>query len=511
LLLHEKVGELAGTVGMVFQDFEAQLFATTVRDEILFGMEQLGVAAHEMQQRLNEALSLVGLLGFESRDPTTLSGGQKQRLAIAAILALRPQILVLDEPTTDLDPQGRQEIFSLLGRMRGEGRTLILVEHELSAAVNADRVVLLSEGRVITADRPDLVLPQVKLLTHYGVRPRDIDRVCQHFGMKVFLQDSKQAVAFLRKYFSLGGEKPLRKDHAQEEFLARGSRLNCQPNQREEFSSFLSLQSVSLVYPGSPPAIREVSLTIREGEFIALLGQNGSGKTTLAKIVSGLLSPSSGQVFLHGQELNRIPLHALAQEVSYVFQNPDHQLFAGTVEEEVAFGPRNIGLTNGELETRVQESLAAVGLEARRTNDPFLLGRGERQRLAVASLLALHPRVLILDEPTTGLDYPEQRQMMQLLSRLHREGRTIMIITHAPWVAAEYAERALLMSQGRLVWDGPLRSLCARPDLCTATAFHPPDITVMGAQFGFTPLSVEEFVNWASGNLAAPLVQPSET
>jgi energy-coupling factor transport system ATP-binding protein len=191
-----------------------------------------------------------------------------------------------------------------------------------------------------------------------------------------------------------------------------------------------------------------------------------------------------------------MPLHEFAQEVSYVFQNPDHQLFADTVEEEVAFGPRNIGLPAPEVEVRVAEALTAVGLQEMRTHDPFLLGRGERQRLAVAALLALRPRVLILDEPTTGLDYLEQRRMMELLQRLHQEGRTIIIITHVPWVAAEYAERALLMTQGQLLWDGSLRDLFAQADLCARAAFRPPDIALLGQRFGVAPLSVEEFVEW---------------
>jgi energy-coupling factor transport system ATP-binding protein len=508
LLLHEKVGELAGTVGMVFQDFEAQLFSTTVRDEIIFGMEQLGIAPLEMQQQLDEVLSLVGLSGFESRDPTTLSGGQKQRLAIAALLALRPRILVLDEPTTDLDPQGRQEIFSLLGRMRGEGHTLVLVEHELSAAVDADRVVLLANGQVIADDRPERLLPQVDLLSRSGVRPRDLDRLCRHFSVGAFLQDLGKAAVFLREHLSFGGEQ--QRCEGSDTPTTGEVHWNGRQPLQENLFPYLQLQTVSLLYAGNAPAVHEVSLSIQKGEFIALLGQNGSGKTTLAKMISGLLTPSSGQVFLCGQELHRLPLHSLAQEVSYVFQNPDHQLFADTVEDEVAFGPRNLGLDSLAVEARVQEALHAVGLSMLRKHDPFLLGRGERQRLAVASLLALRPHLLILDEPTTGLDYPEQQRMMQLLRRLHSDGRTIIIITHVPWVAAEYAERALLMTQGHLVWDGPLRGLCARPDLCAQAAFHPPEITSLGAQFGFTPLSVEEFVNWAYKASPAPLKQKAD-
>src|SRR5437867_7071695 len=485
-LVQEKVGELAGTVGMVFQDFEAQLFSTTVRDEVIFGMEQLGVEPDEMQRRLDEVLAQVGLTGLKARDPTTLSGGEKQRLAIAALLALCPRVLVLDEPTTDLDPQGRQEIFTLLGRMRADGYTLVLVEHELAAAAEADQVILLSAGEVVAAGPPDQLLPQIETLARYGVRPRDLDRLFQTLGMNEYPHDIEGAAELLRDKVVLApapatgegwSEEPSRpllcRTPPHPGPLPRGERESLRRVSTEqpqlslmESTPLLHLQSVTHVYPGDSQAVCDVTLIIEEGEFIALLGQNGSGKTTLAKHLSGLLTPTQGQVFLRGQELRQVPLHRLAQEVSYVFQNPDHQLFADTVEEEVAFGPRNIGLSAAEVDTRVHEALAVVGLGGVRDHDPFLLGKGERQRLAVAALLALHPRVLILDEPTTGLDYLEQRQMMELLCRLHREGRTIVIITHVPWVAAEYAERALLMAQGQLLWDGPLRDLCARTDLC---------------------------------------------
>jgi cobalt transport protein ATP-binding subunit len=528
-LRHEKVGQLAGTVGMVFQDFEAQLFSTTVRDEVLFGMEQLGVPPQKMDQRLRKVLVQVGLAGFEARDPTTLSGGEKQRLAIAALLALQPQIFVLDEPTTDLDPQGRQEIFALLGRMRGDGSTLIVVEHELAAAVAADQIVLLAAGEIVAAGSPRDVLPQIDLLTRYGIRPHDLDRFFQALQVREYPRDIEGALRLLRERFLLSAEvgagwdedlvqphlyktppptnsfdgvyheppatPPRTSVEVAQDKLPR--KVQGKPfSQGEPGVPLLQLQSVTHVYPNGSAAIHGINLSIGEGEFIALLGQNGSGKTTLAKHLSGLLTPTQGRVLLRGHDLGTVPLHQLAQEVSYVFQNPDHQLFAATVEEEVAFGPRNIGLSSAQVEARVEEALQAVGWDGSREHDPFLLGKGERQRLAVAALLALHPRMLILDEPTTGLDYPEQRHMMALLRRLHQEGRTIMIITHVPWVAVEYAERALLMAQGRLLWDGPVRALCTRHDLHGRGAFRPPDITLLSQYCGMTALSVEEFVGW---------------
>lgn len=485
-LTHEKVGELAGTVGMVFQDFEAQLFSTTVRDEVIFGMEQLGVDPAAMQPRLEEVLAQVGLSGFEGRDPTTLSGGQKQRLAIAALLALQPRVLVLDEPTTDLDPHGRQEIFALLGRMRASGHTLILVEHEVSAAVLADRVILLAAGAIVADGPPERILPRTTLLERYGVRPRDIDRVLQSLGIPAYTRSVADAATTLQQHLSLAPPTQVVSSTSVET-----------PRHENGVAPLLHVQAVTHTYGEGPPAVRDVTLTIQSGEFLALLGKNGSGKTTLAKHLGGLLTPTQGHVLLRGQELNQVPLHQFAQEVSYVFQNPDHQLFADTVEAEVAFGPRNLGLDSAAVRIRSDEALEAVGLQSLRDQDPFLLGRGERQRLAVAALLALRPRMLILDEPTTGLDYPEQRQMMELLKRLHQEGRTILIITHVPWVAAEYAERALLMADGQLLWDGSLRALCTQPTLCAQAAFRPPDCTLLGGHFGQTPLSVEELVQWA--------------
>jgi energy-coupling factor transport system ATP-binding protein len=483
-LVTEKVGELAETIGMVFQDFEAQLFSTTVRDEVAFGLEQLGVEPAAMHHRLTEALTQVGLSGFEARDPTTLSGGQKQRLAIAALLALRPRILVFDEPTTDLDPEGRKEIFALLGQMRGQGHTLVVVEHEITAALEADRLLILANGEIVADGEPTELLPRVDLLERYGIKPHDCDHLFPELGVYEYPREVAAAAALLQKSLSAA---PLAISVAVE-------------NDNRQKAPLLSLQSISHTYADGPAAVRDVSLTINEGEFIALLGKNGSGKTTLAKHLSGLLVPTHGQVLLRNQELHALPLGQVAQEVSYVFQNPDHQLFAETVEAEVAFGPRNIGLAPGEIQSRVEESLVAVGLQHVRGHDPFLLGRGERQRLAVAALLAMRPRVLILDEPTTGLDYHEQRQMMELLKRLHRQGRTLIIITHVPWVAVEYAERALLMSDGRLLWDGPMRAMCAQPELCAQAAFRPPDITLIGTQLGVTPLSVEELLAWVRGS-----------
>jgi energy-coupling factor transport system ATP-binding protein len=462
---------------MVFQDFEAQLFSTDVTQEVVFGLEQLGVPPADMPARIAAALEAVGLAGFEGRDPTTLSGGEKQRLAIAGLLALRPDVLLLDEPTTDLDPIGRRDVLRVLDRARAEGRTVILVEHDGTALDAADTVVLLREGRVVGTGSPAVVLGDVTRCEDAGIRPPDVARVFAALGFDA---------------------PPLEVDRAAERLRAAGVRLVAPATPEPPLAPRPPLVRVSHVthrYDEGTVALDDVSLDIGRGELVAVVGRNGSGKTTLVKHVNALLAPSAGRVELDGVDVATLALEQVARRVGYVFQDPDHQLFAATVAEEVAFGPTNLGLPAEEVRRRVYEALEAVGLEAR-DEDPFLLDKGARQRLAVAAVLAMGPDVLVLDEPTTGLDHREQRRMLELLRRLHAGGRTIVVVTHTPWVVAEHAERVLLLDDGRLRYDGPVRPFFADPALMAAASFRPPNVTRLGQAFGVTPLGVDELLAW---------------
>jgi len=226
------------------------------------------------------------------------------------------------------------------------------------------------------------------------------------------------------------------------------------------------------------------------------VGQNGSGKTTLAKQIVGLLKPDTGRITLEGRDRAMLHPAETAREVAYVFQNPDHQIFADSVEEEIRFGPRNFGLAPDEIEKRCDEVLRAVGLQHERASDPFLLSKGQRQRVAVASVLALRPRLLILDEPTTGLDYREQRRMMQLVTELNASGVAIVIITHTPWLVAEYARRVVLMRTGRALFDGPVRDFFAQDELLRTSSFRPPEVTALSRRFGTIALTPLEFADW---------------
>jgi len=484
-----RVSDVAPMVGMVFQDFEAQLFSTNVEHEVAFAMEQVGMPRAQMVGRIADALAAVGLKGFERRDPTSLSGGEKQRLAIASVMALRPSVIVLDEPTTDLDPEGTAEVFALIRRLREQGLSLVVIEHEAEELRGCDRLLLIREGRVIADDPPEHLMTRLDLLEECGVHPPDLNHVAARLGVRAHLGTVAEAEALVRKHFPKLAD--IRADSAGETIEAPDPKRAA-----GQGAPLVEIRDLSFSYPAGALVLDKIGLTIASGEFIAIIGQNGSGKTTLAKHIVGLLRCEPGKILLSGRDRAAMRPAETAQEAGYVFQNPDHQIFAATVEDEVAFGPRNFGLDADEIERRCAQVLQAVGLEAARRSDPFLLGKGERQRLAVASVLALKPRLLILDEPTTGLDYREQRRMMSLIADLNRAGIAIVMITHTPWLVAEYARRVVLMRRGRKLFDGPVREFFAQEEMLLSASFRPPEVAALGRRFGASTLSVDEFVNW---------------
>ncbi len=479
----QTMASFAGRIGFVAQDFEAQLFSTSVVAELAFGLEQLGVPPAEMNRRISTALAAVGLEGFEERDPASLSGGEKQRLAIAALLALEPELLVLDEPTTDLDPQGKEEVLEVLWSLRARGQTLVVVEHEPRALEMADQVVLLRAGEVAACGAPGEVLRQVELLENNAVRPPDLVRLAAAVGWETAPTSVQEA------YERLGAPR-LSQGRAGSQDAASTGAANC----------LLAAREITYRYPEAPaPALHEVSFRVSPAERVAILGQNGSGKTTLARILTGLLQPAQGSVELEGRPLAAWSLTERAARVGYVFQNPDEQIFTARVADEVAFGPRQLGLAEGEVRERVQEALALVGLGERANADPFWLGKNERQRLAVASVLAMHPKVVILDEPTTGLDQHEQRDLLQLIERLRVRGMAVVMITHNPWLVIEGAERCVLLAGGTVIFDGSLPELVQAPELWRRARFRVPAAVELAARCGLWVRSVEELARAVAG------------
>jgi energy-coupling factor transporter ATP-binding protein EcfA2 len=472
--------QLAGRVGILLQDFEAQLFSTRVDQEVAFGPENLGLPRPELQQRVRDCLALLGLAGLEDRDPATLSGGQKQLLALAAVLALAPKLLVLDEPTTDLDPVRVEELLAGLDRLRRtRDLTLILLGEDLRLANLCSRIVLLNRGEIVSDGPPERILREVELLRGLGLNPPELPALFHDLGQKTLPLTLAAAVPQARALgWARPGEAVIDQTSEPGGAVVRGAGV---PARHDEI---LALRRVTFAYPDQPPVIQDFSLALRERELTAILGPNGSGKTTVLKLLRGLLTPQAGEVWQPPDEKFR---------VGFVFQDPDYQLYASQVWEEVAFGVRLLGLSAPEVERRVETALTHVNLLDRARDDPFSLTKGQRQRLAVAGVLALAPRVIILDEPTTGLDHREQQDLLGLVRELHDQGHTVIMVTHSMWAAATYARRLVILLDGRVLMDGPTRQVLAESDLLTRARLVPPVVVQLSRALGFTALTPAEF------------------
>jgi energy-coupling factor transporter ATP-binding protein EcfA2 len=450
---------LTGRVGMVFQDPETQFIMMAVEDEIALGLENRGWGPAEIRRRILAAMEEVGLnLTYLGKAPTDLSGGEKQRVAIAMILALEPEVVVLDEPTSDLDPVGRRAVFEVLRRLRLERETtVVLVSHESEEVARcADRVAVLEEGRLASIGSTGEVLQRVERLREMGVHPPQVTELFHALGERELPLTVEE----------VGGERWLSPNFGREEGGQR----------RGERESEVVVEGLHHTYPDGTVALRGVSLTVHEGDYLAVVGSNGSGKTTLVKHFNGLLRPSAGRVLIGGLDTRRASTSVLARRMGYCFQNPDHQLFCQTVAEEVAFGPRNLGLDEATVQERVTSVLETVGLAGYRDEHPFFLGKGQRQRLAAAAALAVQPAVMVVDEPTTGQDREMSQEIIGLLDRLNQAGHTVVVITHDMRLVAEHCQRVVVMAGGQILTEGPPRQVFAQPDLLAQADLQAPPV-----------------------------------
>ena len=489
------VAELAQHVGLVFQEPETQLFNMTVETEIAFGLENLGLPRADMDKRISWALSLVKMSAFRQRAPFQLSGGQKQRVAIAAMLAMQPKILVLDEPTANLDPVGKREVFTAVQTLRCQlDMTIIMVSHESEQIANfADRVVVLDKGRVAMNDSPTAVFPQVSRLQQIGLVVPQISEAAQRLN-----QQHGTNYGFVRL------EDVMWTSGGAEEQGSKGELRNTQyPIPNTDQPPAIQIHDLHFGYDPTNLVLNGISAEIGTGEMVALIGQNGSGKTTLAKQVNGLLRPLRGSIHLFGQDSTSQSVGELARTVGYVFQNPDHQIFSPTVREELAVGPRNLGLPEDEIERRVNEALLRFHLQPYADKQPALLSFGLRRKVSVAAVVAMETAVLILDEPTTGLDWRSTQELMAILHDLQTNGRTMLIITHDMRLVADYVPRCLLLQNGRLLADSSTRTLFQQTDLLRQAQIEPPQIVQLAHHLNLPApiLTVTEFCNH-------PTIQP---
>ena len=484
--------DLADRIGFVFQDFEAQLFSTNVSLEVAFGPENLGVHPAEIARRVDSCLGVVRLSHLSHKAPAALSGGQKQRLALASVLALEPTVLILDEPTSDLDPAGRRELLEAIRSIRQtRDLTLVMIDPETDEMGWADRLIVLDQGRVAMDGTPAALWDRADEMDALGVKGFTLAKLARRLGVSERWVDADAAANAIRTA-GWGGAPGV------------AARLRLADAAHAGGEVLLEVDGVAHRYPDGTEALSDVHCVIRRGEFVAILGQNGSGKTTLVKHLNGILTPSAGEIRLQGKRLRGQPATALSRRVGLVFQNPDHQIFAERIWDEVAFGPRLQGLAEVAVAARVEEALEAVGLAGMGDLDPFILTKGTRQRIAVASTLATKPEVIILDEPTTGLDHAELQGMMALIRRLNEAGHTILIITHAMDIAAAWARRVILMQGGRILRDGPTREVFADEAGIRETGLTPPPIVQVGNRLGVPALTLDELVSCLSRTAEPP-------
>jgi energy-coupling factor transport system ATP-binding protein len=475
----ETVAKLTRHVGAVFQNPESQLFGLSVEEDIAFGPENLCIPAGEIDQIIDETLARVGLQGFRRRSPYLLSGGQKQRVAIASALAMRPQLLVLDEPISELDPVGKNEVMNIVRRLNQDHQTNILVaDHDAEHIITlAQQILVIDRGRILAAGTPGQVFQDLKPLRAAGLKIPAVVELTSRLVERGLLGTIEiQEAAAVEKIKALI-------DRALIDVIPPPltDRANTQPGGRPVA---LELRGVSFGYSAEQTVLRDISIKIYENDYVALVGANGSGKTTLARHLNGILRASSGQVLLQQKDLAGMRISDIARKVGYVYQNPDHQIFARTVYEEVGFGPRNLGISGHDLDERIQEALAFVGLTGQEASEPFFLGLGQRQRLAVASVLAMRPDVLVVDEPDTGQDNRGAEEMMTLIDRLHAAGKTIIIISHNMDMIAQHVQRVIAMQAGQIVFDAPMRAFFDNVEALEAVSLRPPQITRLCTQLG---------------------------
>ena len=462
----EKLYDIRQHVGMVFQNPDNQMVAASVEEEVAFGPENLGMESDTIVARVKQALEQVRMWKRRKTAPNHLSGGQKQRIAIAGILAMHPDYIVLDEPTAMLDPKGRKEVMEALQRLNQEQEmTVILITHDMEEAALASRVILLADGQMRFDGRPEKFFGADALLAEMGMEAPLSYRVRKLIDSDVFekkIGDARVEEATIDKSEKVAEyDKTGREWEASSELVDKKKNKKAEAETDEKNQDLLSLQHVSYIYsPGTAyekVALDDVNLSLGKGEIVGLAGHTGSGKSTMIQLLNGLLKPTSGTVTFEGKDIHAKGYSGnyLRSKVGMVFQYPEHQMICDTVWEDVAFGPSKQGLTGEACETRVEEALRFVDLpEKYYQASPLQLSGGQKRRVAIAGVLAMHPEYIILDEPAAGLDAAGKREIFDRIRRMSREqGIGVLLVSHSMEDLAEYADRIIVLDDGKKILD----------------------------------------------------------
>ena len=489
------VYRIRSTAGMVFQNPDDQLVASLVEDDVAFGPENLGVETAELHRRVRDALKQVGLVGFEKHETNALSGGQKQRVAIAGVLGMEPKILILDEASAMLDPRGRKGLMRVCRELNGRGMTVVMITHFMEEAAAADRVVVLDRGKVACNGAPRDVLVRTDVLAGLNLEVPfacDLSLKLREAGVDVPV--CVEEAPLVDAIAAVLGEGRQAEGPAGASAEPEGAAAHPQAAPQDggegrppcsgeggagaDENAVIAFENISFTYnpakgkrkragkgkgsrgphpdwgndPDAVWALRDVSFAIAPGEFFGIAGHTGSGKSTLIQHMNGILHPTCGRVLVEGRDVaDKAQAARVRADVGVVFQYPEHQLFADTVYHDVAFGPRNLKLSDEEVDARVRESLALVGLDFDEIGNasPFELSGGQQRRVAFAGVLAMRPRILVLDEPVAGLDPAARRDFLALIAGLHAQGRTVVMISHSMDDLAALCDRVLVLNEGR--------------------------------------------------------------
>lgn len=478
-------GERFATVNMLFQNPEEQIVTLTVEEEIGFALENYLFPPDEIHRRIDVALDLVGLRGFRNRSTVKLSGGEKQRVALAAMLALQPRVLILDEPTSNLDPAGTEEVLAAVNRVREQGEvTLLIVEHEVDTVFDQVNKVLLVDGETVQGPES----PR-EFMTRHGLDVRD--------RMGLWIPQASEIGLGLRNAGIALPQVPL----TGRELVAavnslrppattpNGSRAAIEaPADRPRGDVVIEVRNLCFSYPTKPDVLRHIDMDIRRGELLAIIGQNGSGKSTLATHFNGIHKPTSGEVLVDGKPTTKYKFAELVKRVAFIFQVPEKQFIRNTVYDEVAHGLLALKLPKPEIERRVEAFLQSVRLWDRRDASPYVLSQGQKRRLSVACMVIGEPEVVVLDEPTFGQDFHQAERLMELLRDLATAGAAVAFITHDMRLVAEYADRCVAMCAGEKIFDGTPVELFSSPDVLRKAKLRTPPLFDFSQRLLGTPL-----------------------
>lgn len=474
--------DIRKTVGMVFQNPDNQLVATIVEDDVAFAPENLGIEPSEIRKRVDEALMTVGLSSFAMHDTHKLSGGQKQRVAIAGILAMNPECIIFDESTAMLDPQGRRDIMSTIMKLREQGVTVVLITHYMNEAALADKIYVVHEGKIAFSGTPSEVFDNKEMLSECSLEAPQCTQLVDSLGEFIPLEhpcpiNEDMAVQIIKTALENKGILP--KNISAQETSAQNNN-DYTPN-----SSILDFEGVSYIYGEGTPfrrlALDSISFSIPKGKVTGLIGHTGSGKSTLSLLMNGLISPSSGTVYLDRENINAkgVNKRDVRFRVGLVFQYPEYQLFEETVEKDIAYGPKNMGLSEEDINERILYAARFTGLDDNMLKkSPFELSGGQKRRVAIAGVIAMDPEILVLDEPAAGLDPKGKSEILEGLCDFRKKrDNTLVIISHSMEDIATYCDNIITMSDGKILLQGTPSEVFSHHDELIESGLAVPEVT----------------------------------